>query len=1614
MKKISTFLKKFTFLLFGVLSFTYSFGQSTIAGWSFNNKTANSGLSANSGVTTFTTSSSFYSGVGCSHGQEAVANSGWKTIGKAWETSAINTRGYISMVVSFKQASYTSGSNRGPTGFQFQYKVGTSGTWTDVGSAYSITATTGCTFTSVSRTLPTACDNQCEVYIRMKSTNAAVQPGTSGPGNRVVNLVIKGTRSTTVCATAGTPTITSSNNNICPGTSTTIMATGCPGGNASTKWKIYKGGCGTGSAIGTGSVTVSPLANTTYYARAEGGCLTTPGSCASVVVTASDNVLPIARTKKATTVLYLNTSGTARVYPNDIDSGSSDNCEIYTKTITSTSSFDYLAIGSTKTVTLTVTDRGGNSASSTSKVEVKDTTRPVLRTKNITVFLDASGNATISPSDVNNGTTDNGLLNSVMTLSKTSFNCSDEGANSVTFTASDIYSNTASKVVIVTVKQNNAPTISVCASTPNTIFANGSCQGTAPDLTGSVTGVAYCSNNVTITQSPAPGATLGSGNTTITLTATDASGNTATCTVIQTVIDTISPVVHLRNATVVLDSLGTATITVNDIDSASYDNCSIMSRTVTPSSFDCNDRGVNTVAFTATDLSGNSTSSTVTVLVTDTILPAIYSQNINVSLDAFGQATIVPGDLDTLVYDNCSLASYTVSPNTFDCDNVGPNTVTLTAVDVSGNSSSTTAIVTIVNTVPADTITENVCDGLVSPSGKYTWTTTGVYTDTIPSHYGCDSVITVNLTIDNPTATRSISVCNSYYISPSGKRWTSSGTYNDTIPNAIGCDSLLQLNLIFLSTSSIYDFSAIDSFMDRSGIVHYASGLYFDTLSTNSVGCDSVISVNLTINYSKIFVDVAATGSNNGLSWANAYTDFQDALDLRMSTGVDSILLAEGTYIPRQNSYGPSLFSRDNAFHLKDSNVSIIGGYDASVGTQTGGTTILSGKIGRLFTTQYYSHHVMITVGLTSATVIDGLTIQDGIGDGSGSYTYFGIAFFRRFGGGMYNSNSSPSITNTTFSGNEAQFGGGMYNESSSPSITNARFSDNEASNAGGGMYNSYSPTSITNTMFIGNKGSQYGGGMYNRYSSPTITNATFIGNEAYFSGGGIYNIFSSSPSISNSIFWDNERQYSTSAAGADIGNNSSSSSPTVTYCLTQQNSTYSTGTGIVNNQDPLFVNSADSDGADNVWMTADDGLRLKPTSPAVDAGRNDSIPTGITTDIIGSVRIQNTTVNMGSYEDTLTACQLGSMLPFAPGTYTSAYVDTNAGYNCYCDIFGNFLLALDTTGTGALITRDSVQLQIGTDLLTGYTTAGGIITNISGGVVFNRKWNVNPTTQPTSDVKVVYAFTDEVYQAVKDSLATMSTIVTSPSDLQMYKLTSSGAFADPHAPGTTGIVLASGGTPSTSSWKYAAHSNGTDHTAEYTVSSFSGGGGGGGANGGALPVELTYFTVEKQNENTALLNWQTASELNNEKFEIYRQIPGTLEFERIGEVTGAGNSNELENYEYIDDITELSGRICYRIKQVDYDGQFDYTEVRCISKLMDRQVLVYPNPATNILKIDLTDERELVSIEILTLNGQVVKQQQIETSTQINITDLPAGIYFVKGTREGRQLFVQKLVVQK
>lgn len=166
------------------------------------------------------------------------------------------------------------------------------------------------------------------------------------------------------------------------------------------------------------------------------------------------------------------------------------------------------------------------------------------------------------------------------------------------------------------------------------------------------------------------------------------------------------------------------------------------------------------------------------------------------------------------------------------------------------------------------------------------------------------------------------------------------------------------------------------------------------------------------------------------------------------------------------------------------------------------------------------------------------------------------------------------------------------------------------------------------------------------------------------------------------------------------------------------------------------------------------------------------------------------------------------------------------------------------------------------------------------------------------------------------------------------------------------------------------------------------------------LPVTLIGFNAEGQNEKI-LLTWNTASERDNEAFFIERSTDG-LSFEAIGRVEGAGNSYTMQSYSFEDKELPKSARmVYYRLKQVDFDGSFEYSSIKNVILDADQHVNIEKIRTrkagfSGTIMADRECEAELF---ITNLSGQVLKAQSVWMEKGVNNVDLdissPDGIYF-------------------
>lgn len=169
-------------------------------------------------------------------------------------------------------------------------------------------------------------------------------------------------------------------------------------------------------------------------------------------------------------------------------------------------------------------------------------------------------------------------------------------------------------------------------------------------------------------------------------------------------------------------------------------------------------------------------------------------------------------------------------------------------------------------------------------------------------------------------------------------------------------------------------------------------------------------------------------------------------------------------------------------------------------------------------------------------------------------------------------------------------------------------------------------------------------------------------------------------------------------------------------------------------------------------------------------------------------------------------------------------------------------------------------------------------------------------------------------------------------------------------------------------------------------------------------PMPITYQNqpIVKVQNNRTQITWSVSTQLNNDKYTIEHSTDGRS-FSPIGEIAGDGTSNIIKHYEYIHTSPSI-GINFYRIKQVDYDGQYSYSDITSVRYDGDNKINIYPNPVTSEVTITTYEK---TTLQIMDVFGRVLSKQDIsEGQNTINLAELPIGILiFVAGDQRFKVL---------
>ena len=175
-----------------------------------------------------------------------------------------------------------------------------------------------------------------------------------------------------------------------------------------------------------------------------------------------------------------------------------------------------------------------------------------------------------------------------------------------------------------------------------------------------------------------------------------------------------------------------------------------------------------------------------------------------------------------------------------------------------------------------------------------------------------------------------------------------------------------------------------------------------------------------------------------------------------------------------------------------------------------------------------------------------------------------------------------------------------------------------------------------------------------------------------------------------------------------------------------------------------------------------------------------------------------------------------------------------------------------------------------------------------------------------------------------------------------------------------------------------------------------------------ALPVEFEKVSAEST-AGEITLHFSTYTETNNSHFDIERST-NSRQWETLGRIIGAGTTQERQSYTF-EDKAPLAGDNFYRIKQVDYDGTFSYSDIVSARWTEKPQLSIYPNPASEFLLIrGIRGIENTVTVEVFNLNGQLLISKTWNQQP-VHIAFLPKGSYAIR-IRSGQDILQQERVI--
>ncbi|RYF25496.1 MAG: T9SS type A sorting domain-containing protein [Flavobacteriales bacterium] len=704
------------------------------------------------------------------------------------------------------------------------------------------------------------------------------------------------------------------------------------------------------------------------------------------------------------------------------------------------------------------------------------------------------------------------------------------------------------------------------------------------------------------------------------------------------------------------------------------------------------------------------------------------------------------------------------------------------------------------------------------------------------------------------------------------------------------------------------------------------------------------------------YVKETATGTGDGSSWVNASNNLQGMIDA--SASGDQVWVAQGTYKPTLtlvSSSGTADAQRDKSFALK-TGVAVYGGFVGSEATLSERNFVANLTVlsGDLGAPSDISDNAYHVVTAYAASANTSL---DGftISDG----------------------NANGDSTAVLIQGGTATIvayrchGAGINIRGTNlANFANLIIKDNVSKGTGAGFFMYTSSPVLTNVTFQNNKSTNgMGGAMFCRGTStttnqcsPSVSNSTFIGNSTDVSSGGAIQLHAYAKPVFNQVVF--KENISAKGGGVIYLNGYATSSITAKNCTFLGNRANSGAAGVIYNYDAAGSSFINCKFIGNYASSNGSVFAFGGSSTAT-----------ITPNITSCIFADNT-ANGSSYGGVIYNST------FTNGTITNCTFYNNSNTN-----------SSNTNNGGAVAFFASTSTQIGLNIQNS-------IFNANEGDFYIPATNGNSVlTVKNSLVQTTVAATNGVDGNIVNASPSSLFASTISTDADFLKLapTSVALDAGLNSLSIEAVDLANNPRIRNTTIDLGAY--------ELQVGNYP------------LPVNLMSYKAVK-NGATAVLNWKTESEQNNQKFVIERGLSAT-DFSFFKEIAGAGNSNSPLSYS-VTDFTPLAGTNYYRLTQVDSDGKSKVLGIEAVTfELSAEKTTIYPNPARSYVWVKPSSSNGIISVNLISLTGQIIStnnyaQAASQQSVKLDLTNIPAGAYMLWVNRGKSNAEKQTLLVVK